>query len=381
MPIKYARRQGSQIHVTNDDGSSVFLVPNGRGYWIRALNGGGTDPDDPTTFNMVSNDGLLEFTIQEQGMIYARDIMNVGLNLGLGRNAIVAAFMCVMVEAPPFLMYANETYPESLNYPHDAVGSDHDSLGLFQQRPAAGWGTVAQLMDSTYNARAFFGGSTGPNNGSPAGLLDISPAWDERATLGAAVQAVQVSAHPERYDNWTDACFALYDAMAGGGTDPDGNWVWPFDPRPYTEGGDMSGEGSAEWGVRSGFAYPFHEGMDFGYGTATAGANIASCGDGTVAFAGVSGGFGNHVKVNHPDGTHSSYSHMTAINVSNGDTVSAGDILGTVGNTGDSFGAHLHFETHSVPAAQAVSDRSATSVAAYGGTSVNPRTFLGNRIT
>src|SRR5699024_9148682 len=156
-------------------------------------------------------------------------IFDAGVDVGLPRDGIVAAFMCVMVEAPPFLMYANSNVPESLNYPHDAVGSDSDSLGLFQQRPSAGWGTVAELMDADYNARAFYGGPSGPNSGSPAGLLDISPAWDERATLGEAVQAVQVSAFPDRYDNWSDACYALHDALAG--STPSGDWQWPFIPR------------------------------------------------------------------------------------------------------------------------------------------------------
>ena len=58
------------------------------------------------------------------------------------------------------------TYPESGSYPNDGNGSDHDSLGLFQMRPQSGWGTVAELMDTTYQARAFFGGPEGPNHGS-----------------------------------------------------------------------------------------------------------------------------------------------------------------------------------------------------------------------
>ena len=46
--------------------------------------------------------------------------------------------------------------PESADYPHQGSGSDHDSVGLFQQRPSSGWGTVAELMRPSYAARAFY---------------------------------------------------------------------------------------------------------------------------------------------------------------------------------------------------------------------------------
>lgn len=52
-------------------------------------------------------------------------------------------------------MYANKNVPESLNYPHDAVGSDYDSLNPFQQRVKY-WGTVAQLMNLDYAINAFY---------------------------------------------------------------------------------------------------------------------------------------------------------------------------------------------------------------------------------
>lgn len=326
---------------------------------------------------MESDDGTLTFTIDSQGIAYARTIFDVGVGLGLPRDGIVAAFMCVMVEAPPFLMYANSNVPASLNYPHDAVGSDSDSLGLFQQRPSAGWGSVAELMDADYNARAFYGGSSGPNNGSPAGLLDISPAWDQRATLGEAVQAVQVSAHPERYDNWTTASYALYDALASGG----GDWAWPFRAWPSDEGGDMPPNGSvdqprAEFGPRSGIGVgSFHEGMDAGYGSMLAGAPVLSAGSGTVAFAAVSGAFGNLVRVDHSDGTSTNYAHLATFSVGVGQMVDAGTVLGTVGGTGG-VAPHLHFETHEALSADQVANTNND-----GGfrTAIDPRDYMAAR--
>lgn len=92
------------------------------------------------------------------------------------------------------------TKPSADPYPNDGDASDHDSLGLFQMRPQAGWGTVPDLMDPVYQARAFFGGPTGPNHPSPRGLLDI-PGW-QTLSKGEAAQAVEVSAYPDRYANY-----------------------------------------------------------------------------------------------------------------------------------------------------------------------------------
>src|SRR5689334_18945464 len=51
-------------------------------------------------------------------------------------------------------MYANENNPESLRLPHDAVGRDHASVGLFQQQVGI-WGTTAELMDPEISTRKF----------------------------------------------------------------------------------------------------------------------------------------------------------------------------------------------------------------------------------
>ena len=77
---------------------------------------------------------------------------------------------------------------------------DRDSVGLFQQRPSAHWGTKQQIMNIDYAARAFFGGATSPTRGVARGLLDIS-GW-QRLPLTEAAQAVQISAHPTAYAKW-----------------------------------------------------------------------------------------------------------------------------------------------------------------------------------
>jgi len=77
---------------------------------------------------------------------------------------------------------------------------DRDSVGLFQQRPSAHWGTKAEIMRPDYSIKAFFGGKTSPTRGVARGLQDIS-GW-EKLSLTEAAQAVQVSAHPTAYAKW-----------------------------------------------------------------------------------------------------------------------------------------------------------------------------------
>ena len=140
----------------------------------------------------------------------ARTYIAVGKQLAIPRSGQVIAIMMTLQESS-LRMLANPAVPDSLNFPNDGIGRDHDSIGSAQQRPAAGWGTVAELMDASYNARAFYGGPTGPNRGSPRGLLDIR-GW-EAMDKGMAAQAVQVSAFPELYARWEPAATAIVSAL------------------------------------------------------------------------------------------------------------------------------------------------------------------------
>ena len=146
-------------------------------------------------------------------MDLAKGYVSVGMQLGVPRDGQIIAIMMALQESS-LRMLANVNVPGSLSFPHDGVGSDHDSLGTAQQRPAAGWGSVEELMDPIYNVRAFYGGPSGPNKGSPRGLLDI-PGW-QSMTKGQAAQAVQVSAFPELYARWEPDASAIVDALDGG---------------------------------------------------------------------------------------------------------------------------------------------------------------------
>ncbi|MEM1334236.1 MAG: M23 family metallopeptidase, partial [Actinomycetota bacterium] len=71
---------------------------------------------------------------------------------------------------------------------------------------------------------------------------------------------------------------------------------------------------------------------------------IVAAADGVVLSAGWRTGYGNTVVISHGGGYTTLYAHQTDINVSNGQTVAGGELIGWVGSTGWSTGAHLHFE-------------------------------------
>ncbi len=84
-----------------------------------------------------------------------------------------------------------------------------------------------------------------------------------------------------------------------------------------------------------------HTGTDIG---ASYGAAIVAANAGTVTLAGWNSGYGNCVIIDHGGGKATLYAHMSAYNVSKGQTVTKGQRIGSVGSTGNSTGPHLHFE-------------------------------------
>jgi murein DD-endopeptidase MepM/ murein hydrolase activator NlpD len=96
--------------------------------------------------------------------------------------------------------------------------------------------------------------------------------------------------------------------------------------------------------VTSPFGYRWgrlHAGIDIGvpYGTP-----IHAAAAGTVVLAAWTGGYGNYTCIDHGGGLATCYAHQSSYAVSTGAQVSQGQVIGYVGSTGHSFGAHLHFE-------------------------------------
>ena len=232
----------------------------------------------------------------------------------------------------------------SLQYAHDGVGSDHDSVNTFQQRWLAGWGTVAQLMDPVYAAGAFY-----------ARLVEV-PNW-RTIPLTRAAQAVQVSAYGDAYARWgllaRELTAMLWPAAQAAAATPSGaasavcpdlavpagSWVRP------TAGTLTSGFGQ-RWGT-------VHAGVDIagprgspvyaatGGAVITAACTSAYCDrDGGLGLA----GYGNLVELDHGGGVTTRYGHLSAYTVLPGQRIGVGALLGFQGSTGNSTGVHLHFE-------------------------------------
>lgn len=168
----------------------------------------------PETLTATRSDGV-DVTLNQAQLTRAATVVSVGAGTkGVGRDGILIALMAALTESSLRMLANPSAYPDSANYPNDGNGGDHDSLGLFQMRPSTGWGNVENLMDAEYQAEAFYGGSGGPNRGSPRGLLDI-PDWN-LLPKGVAAQAVEVSAYPDRYAAYEPVAEAILDKMASG---------------------------------------------------------------------------------------------------------------------------------------------------------------------
>lgn len=152
----------------------------------------------PVPANLIAvNTNGETISLNHQQLTRAAAIIAVGKSETVPARGQLIALMAAITESALRVLSNTGAYPHSAQIPHDGDGGDHDSLGLFQMRPSTGWGPVQNLMDPVWSSRAFYGGSTGPNHGSPRGLLDLDN-W-QLMDPGAAAQAVEVSAYPGRY--------------------------------------------------------------------------------------------------------------------------------------------------------------------------------------
>lgn len=108
----------------------------------------------------------------------------------------------------------------------------------------------------------------------------------------------------------------------------------------------VSGTLTSEFGQRWG---SHHGGIDI---AAPIGTPVYSAADGVVTDAGAASGFGQWVRVLHDDGTVTVYGHVDTYSVYEGQRVSSGEQIATVGNRGFSTGPHLHFEVHDASGAK-----------------------------
>ncbi len=157
----------------------------------------------------------------------------------------------------------------------------------------------------------------------------------------AAQQQQQQQQQEQQGDTQTAPSRPNVEVPAGGG------YVWPV-PGYY-----MLTSQFEEWrGTYN------HGALDIA-GAGIMGATVVAASGGTVVgvatgcthnwgkyySCGCGGGYGNYVMINHGNGKETVYAHLTSVAVSSGQSVSAGQYIGTVGSTGHSTGAHLHYET------------------------------------
>ncbi|HEY1179183.1 MAG TPA: hypothetical protein VGF17_23765 [Phytomonospora sp.] len=117
-------------------------------------------------------------------------IIKAGQEAEISGRAQIIALMTAMQESG-LRNLASPVVPKSLKYDHEGTGSDHDSVGLFQQRASGSWGTIKEIMTPRTSALAFYKGLKGVDD------------W-EKLGLGEAAQTVQVSAFPYAYDKHED---------------------------------------------------------------------------------------------------------------------------------------------------------------------------------
>jgi len=121
---------------------------------------------------------------------------------------------------------------------------------------------------------------------------------------------------------------ALAAAGIAGGFFGSGNLIWPI-------AGTVTSPFGQRWGR-------LHAGIDI---AAPGGTPIRAADSGTVALAGWQGGYGLYTCIRHSGSLSTCYAHQSRLGTRPGSNVRRGQVIGFVGNTGHSFGHHLHFET------------------------------------
>lgn len=288
---------------------------------------------------------------QDEQVDNARAIDQAAQDVGLSGQASRVAIIAAYGESTLF----NLDYGDNATNPD---GSIADSLGLFQQQPSQGWGTVAQVMDPIYAATSFL---AGPGHDGRGGLMAVS-GWVAMEPT-RAIHLVQINADPNHYARYYAAADAIIAAAgidisrpgstapgsAGGGAptaeaacgelgqnvvSPDG-WSAPSNDPVTSNSGPrvdpITGEDKYHWGI------------DYSAGCGTP---IYAANGGEVTLVDTEPWGAWEVRVDSGDGYVTRYVHMfeEGIFVDEGDQVAAGEQIAVSGNSGHSTGCHLHFE-------------------------------------
>ncbi|MGL5851343.1 MAG: M23 family metallopeptidase, partial [Phycicoccus sp.] len=281
--------------------------------------GSGDEPDAAGGVCNVAVTAGVRIDLTPDQLATARTIITVGAQLRVPQRGHVVAIATAMQES-------------TLRADLTEAQSDRDSAGLFQQRRP--WGPLADRTNATKASTMFY---TGGQGGQP-GLLDID-GW-QQMTVTRAAQAVQVSAFPDAYARWEPLARSIVAGTSVTCTDaatavPAGTWTAPLRTGSY--------QITSDFGPRtcSGPCSTFHKGVDLG---APEGTPVQAAAAGTVIFSGTMGTYGQMIEIDHGGGITTRHAHLSVRITQTGQTVRGGQTVGEVGNTGRSYGAHLHFE-------------------------------------
>lgn len=181
----------SEFWASADDATSTGPTP------ATPTASGGAPPSDPD-----GDSGGTPLGVTGPQVVNARIIIAAAKSMGLPQRAGAIGIMTARQETT-LRVLSNPAVPGSDAYPNEGSGTDHDSIGLFQQRPSMGWGTVDQLMDPGYASTRFF-----------QALMRI-PNW-QNLPMWQAAQQVQASADGTLYQQWESLGTAVAGALWSG---------------------------------------------------------------------------------------------------------------------------------------------------------------------
>lgn len=320
---------------------------------------------DRSLQSLMAENGLLaadgEFYAQAMTAEYGKEILKVGDIVAIrtlrdGRNSPRRVVQ--------LSLYTADTYIGTLARADDGrvvKGADpwvrEDLFNLSRGEEVAQPGRQYRLLDAIY--------STAARNGVPTGVLGeaimlLSRSFDLEAFASNDDKLILVYGQGEGSEGGLGR--VLYVAVKGTARDiecyvfrsgADGEFSC-FDPSKaaqpsLTPGGmvtPVNGVMTSKFGPRM---HPIfkemrvHAGVDW---AAPTGTPVYAAYAGTVSSAGVAGGYGNLVRLDHPGGRQTRYAHLSrfAEGLTVGKQVAAGELIGYVGTTGNSTGPHLHFE-------------------------------------
>ena len=308
---------------------------------------GAADPVDQTCVNSADGTAVaataMAAELDPTQLGHAATIIQVGRGRGLPDQAIVIALATALQESR-LRVYANDGLggdlasdqhglSASLQLPHDAVGTDHGSLGIFQQQ-WPWWGSMRDLMDPATSAGLFYD------------ALTRVPGW-QQLPVTVAAQRVQRSAYPDAYADDEPLARRLLSDLAGGIVGVSADCA------------SLPGGGTVSFPLSAGSGYA--DQMNFGntgssWSSTHTGTDLSvACG--TPVLAATSGTVEIHtgqswagprlVKISTgPRRLSTWYAHMNRVIVPNGAVVHRGQQIGDVGELGNATGCHLHLEVH-----------------------------------